>query len=645
MPSPFKPYTPSNYNSLVQLHIAEYTALTTRGTYWITLQKSLIPASFLLLTLFAQLWTIIPDHAALIWLAVIALEALCLLWYELLGELYKVILYIETNVKGPLTSIVLSTGFWNYEADLAKQREAKPVWWEWLYAVCVWLALMGIVFLRRFQEPVDGVGLSAAILLACVISWRALTAVRLRRSFFSATVPTESGNRRRFWHATVKIFGRSALLRSKAAVAGPSETAAAPSPAIQPSQSVNVSTPISRGFATKISTFNTLGLALGIGFTSFLDPQLTTHVRYHARSYQWGWFFIPVVLVGALTYPAMRQARGRGWYSVLSFGPLAIIGFFCSFWFPPESPHMGVLSFVVGYCLLSFVTTWLRLCRPEAGYINEEGVPLAIRLERLKATITLWQTIAMSGTMGYIALVIAWIAFVWKLTSYIVTNAAEQFLLGQAFFAEVAIFSLLVIIGPLAEAFGAVRASIAQLTEIRPRGGKVPQRLKDPRFQEGLPVADGKTASEIHVGHDRNANAGSTGGGATSGGAGAAAPSAAGVGKPAPAPEDARGVRTSKKVDVTADQGKATAEADDQDTEVPGKVKQFDPSRRILVITMVNGKDRSFLLPKDVDVLVKGAKSRRGLNEPAIRSGAAVEVVTDEGGHKVKELKIVSAKR
>jgi len=55
------------------------------------------------------------------------------------------------------------------------------------------------------------------------------------------------------------------------------------------------------------------------------------------------------------------------------------------------------------------------------------------------------------------------------------------------------------------------------------------------------------------------------------------------------------------------------------------------------VVTLFNGKTRSFFLAKDVPVHVKGAVSRRGLADPAIKIGAPVTIVTDEGGRKVKE--------
>jgi len=85
----------------------------------------------------------------------------------------------------------------------------------------------------------------------------------------------------------------------------------------------------------------------------------------------------------------------------------------------------------------------------------------------------------------------------------------------------------------------------------------------------------------------------------------------------------------------------AAAAEEDEEEEVPGKIKSFDHTRHLLVITLLNGKDRSFMLAKDVKVLVKDSASKHGLDDPALKAGASVEVVTDEGGHKVKEVKVL----
>jgi hypothetical protein len=173
-----------------------------------------------------------------------------------------------------------------------------------------------------------------------------------------------------------------------------------------------------------------------------------------------------------------------------------------------------------------------------------------------------------------------------------------------------------------------------ETTIVGPRGGVVRRRLKDPRFHAGLEVivvAEGKNAKELHLGYDRKD-------------AEEAAGEAKAPAKPAPKPE--RPGEPAKKTEAktpakTAPRGEAAKKDEaDEDEEFPGKVKSVDPTRRLLVITLLNGKDRSFLLSKEAKILVKGTPSKQGLQDPMLKAGVPITVITDEGGRKVKEVQV-----
>jgi hypothetical protein len=175
-------------------------------------------------------------------------------------------------------------------------------------------------------------------------------------------------------------------------------------------------------------------------------------------------------------------------------------------------------------------------------------------------------------------------------------------------------------------------------TMIGPRGGKVRRRLNDKRFHEGMEltiVADGNTATEIHLGFSRRDPGDSA--------------EAKSVAKASPTLEEKSTSETAKKTDsakvgklaraAAAAKAKA-AEDDDEDDEIPGKVKSFDPTRRMLVVALLNGKNRSFLLANDVKVVVKGTPSKQGLKDAALKDGAVISVLVEAGGRRVKELHI-----
>ena len=182
-------------------------------------------------------------------------------------------------------------------------------------------------------------------------------------------------------------------------------------------------------------------------------------------------------------------------------------------------------------------------------------------------------------------------------------------------------------------------------TMVGPRGGRVRRRLNDPRFHDGLEitvVADGSTAKEIHLGFDRRPNEETK-----------SEPNA--VTKKAP------GLTRRKREEVAAEIAKkrqaaepgrvasktttkaATAEEEeDEDDEIPGKVKSYDTSGRtpVLVVSLLNGKNRSFFLSNEVKVFVHGKASKLGLKDAALKAGAPLTVFVHPGGRRVKELHV-----
>jgi hypothetical protein len=174
---------------------------------------------------------------------------------------------------------------------------------------------------------------------------------------------------------------------------------------------------------------------------------------------------------------------------------------------------------------------------------------------------------------------------------------------------------------------------------VGPRGGLVRRRLKDPRFHPGLDVIvvpEGNKVKELHLGYDRK-DAEETAGQPKSSTKGATKqPAERGNVVPAETPKKTEKTPTK----AATKSGAAKQEEDDEDKEFPGKVKSVDPTKRLLVVTLLNGKDRPFLLSKEVKILVKGTASKRGLQDPMLKPGIPVMVVTDAGGRRVKEVKV-----
>jgi hypothetical protein len=144
-----------------------------------------------------------------------------------------------------------------------------------------------------------------------------------------------------------------------------------------------------------------------------------------------------------------------------------------------------------------------------------------------------------------------------------------------------------------------------------PLGGRVTRNLRDPRFRQGFPitvVADGKAAVKIVFGFAQYAEKDKAGNGNAL---------------------EAELSASSVKPDA-AKTTIAAAKAKEAIKEISGKIKSFDPERQVLVMTLSSGKDRPYLLTKDLAVLVDGKASKEGAKNLALKVGAAIKVSLDD---------------
>jgi hypothetical protein len=157
---------------------------------------------------------------------------------------------------------------------------------------------------------------------------------------------------------------------------------------------------------------------------------------------------------------------------------------------------------------------------------------------------------------------------------------------------------------------------------VGPRGGTVRRRLHDPRFHAGLPitvVANATSATQLVLGVDHKAKPADSGAAATS------------------------KTGTSQSSGFRGEGSKAKdEEGADEDTEFPGKVKSADADKNTLTVTLLTGKDHTFSVG-DAKITIGRRVSQKGLNDPAVKAGATVTVVTEEGGNKVTEVKLGNA--
>lgn len=176
-------------SGLLQLHLAEYNALTTRVTYWLTLQFTVWPIVIGFWGLLALLWASgkVPE-VPLLWGGAFISQAFGLMWSGVTIEIYRAARYVEQDLKHMIEGAIgEGAAFWQYEQRNQEDRgELLPFVWEWPIAVGG-LVIVGWVAVRRLPWGAGdyfAFSLNAALALGLVAA--AIAGGRIRREITSA---------------------------------------------------------------------------------------------------------------------------------------------------------------------------------------------------------------------------------------------------------------------------------------------------------------------------------------------------------------------------------------------------------------------------------------------------------------------------
>jgi len=183
-------------NVLLQLHLAEYGALTNRCTYRFYMQFGIWGYLLLSVPLVYSLHFV--DEVVPVWVAVLTLQCVHGLWLQNLIEVYRCIDYIE-QVLRPLVAQVLPTGdkFWEYERYLSRLRPDKIAWWEFSFPLVTTAAMLAAGAIRYWQMRFrcsrwsekwweDALLISINILTIFLLTRATIAASRLRRRMTKA---------------------------------------------------------------------------------------------------------------------------------------------------------------------------------------------------------------------------------------------------------------------------------------------------------------------------------------------------------------------------------------------------------------------------------------------------------------------------
>ena len=225
---------------------------------------------------------------------------------------------------------------------------------------------------------------------------------------------------------------------------------------------------LDRFFSLRIALFSGIGYCSAIAGPLWIDGKLISHVRYGARHYPHGWvwwLFTPLAVV--LPYFGLRYCTSQASLYLAAAAPLLLMTATASISFPPERPHLGLVSIAVGFLIVTIAAVGSKLAGNDVAYLVDTTLARDLRLERLKANIAFWQMIAVYASAGYLAFFVAWLYATWFITERMVTAPEDRFVLGQSEVAIGILVTICVIFGPLFEAFANTFRAIRAVTDIK----------------------------------------------------------------------------------------------------------------------------------------------------------------------------------
>jgi hypothetical protein len=191
-------FTNQERASLIELHIAEYQALTTRCSYWITLQYAALTVILIFLSVAAALWSSPIDRRLFFWGSALFLQTIGFFWMQTQGEQYTAILYVEHVLRPTVNVLTKSPHSWCYEPFLASIRKPRrldpvvsPEFWELPIAILATVMILAILARGMFYNGnnlLSGIGGWMGFILNMlflVFQWMKTVEVRKIRIAFS----------------------------------------------------------------------------------------------------------------------------------------------------------------------------------------------------------------------------------------------------------------------------------------------------------------------------------------------------------------------------------------------------------------------------------------------------------------------------
>jgi hypothetical protein len=183
----------SHEGGVLSAHIAEYTALTTRLSYWLTLQYVIYSVAGIFLAFVAEaLAGKGVDHVTIAWAGCLGLQTLVWAWLQTGSEVLQTAIYLEgLRLK---VSELLHSDVWGFEKYLADVRSKGYVRFEWRFGLAplfvAGFLCVGLITYRTAQREQwrgsEVAWLAINVYLLLILVGRSLKYMQLQRELCRA---------------------------------------------------------------------------------------------------------------------------------------------------------------------------------------------------------------------------------------------------------------------------------------------------------------------------------------------------------------------------------------------------------------------------------------------------------------------------
>ena len=163
----------------IDLHIAEYNALTTRCTYFTNIQNLILSVLVIWLTVMIGLWIKNPS-SIIAWGTILGSQIFGILSAVLLYEEYNMIRYIESFLKPIINNLLNKKIFWEYQSFLISQRKESYKIWEFSIIIITGIIIITVSITRFPWDYGDFIGFVLNFLTLYVFGSKTYSAAKLR---------------------------------------------------------------------------------------------------------------------------------------------------------------------------------------------------------------------------------------------------------------------------------------------------------------------------------------------------------------------------------------------------------------------------------------------------------------------------------